>query len=790
MDKAVLQTLEYHKILSMLIGHTSSVMGRELAEGLMPVSEKEKVQFLLDETGEARDIMVAVPSVPLGGFRDIRAIIKRADLGAVLDPAEISAVGNTLYAARRVKNFFSELAQPALILKEYANQIAALRNLESKIENAISEQGTLLDDASSELMRLRREIRQAQGRVKDKLDSILRSAEYQKFFQDALVTIRGDRYVIPIKQEYRHSFPGIVHDQSASGATLFIEPMAVVNLNNDIKQLMSAEKTEIERILGMLSGEIAKAAAEIAMSCEMLAKLDFAFAKARLSFAMRAQMPLIDEAGFVDLMRARHPLIPADAVVPIDVRVGRDFTILLLTGPNTGGKTVSLKTLGLFSLMMQSGLFIPAASGSRLPIFNNIFADIGDEQSIEQSLSTFSAHMTNVVKILKRVSAHDLVLMDEMGAGTDPDEGAALAMSILEHLLKVGARVIATTHYSELKTFAFTQSGIENASVEFDIETLRPTYRLLIGVPGSSNAFSISRRLGLTEQIVKRAQEFIDEEHTEFEEVLSSLEKEKKHYAARNEEINLLKAELTNMRDQITLEKAELTEKKGSILHKAQSEAAQMIRQARREAEEIIGDLKAQLAAKNVTENQKNIDKARKRIKDSLGIYNTLTDDNSTLPSALSGELTPGMLVYVTSLRQKGTVLSVGETEATVQLGIMKVNIKLSDCRIAEEPEQKGSPKTAKKANAAFAGFQKAQAVARQIDVRGTNVEEAELILEKYLDDAILAGLSEVIVIHGKGTGALRKGVRSYLKSHHYVRDISIGDFNEGGDGATVVKLR
>jgi DNA mismatch repair protein MutS2 len=790
MDKAVLQTLEYHKIRAMLVEHTSSIMGKELAEGLLPVSDQEQVQFWLDETGEARDIMAAVPSVPLGGFRDIRAIIKRADLGAVLDAAEISAVANTLYAARRVKTFFTELAQPSLILKEYANQIVVLKNLENTIENAISEQGTLLDEASVELSRLRREIRQAQGRVKDKLDSILRSADNQKYFQDALVTIRGDRYVIPIKQEYRHNFPGIVHDQSASGATLFIEPMAVVNLNNDIKQLMSAEKNEIERILQMLSGQIAKAAEEITISCEMLAKLDLAFAKARLSFAMRAQMPIIDEDGYVELQRARHPLISAEVVVPIDIRVGRDFTILLLTGPNTGGKTVSLKTLGLFALMMQAGLFIPAASGSRLPIFNNIFADIGDEQSIEQSLSTFSAHMTNVVRILNRVAPRDLVLMDEMGAGTDPDEGAALAMSILEHLLKVGARVIATTHYSELKTFAFTEAGIENASVEFDVETLRPTYRLLIGVSGSSNAFSISRRLGLADPIVTRARELIDEEHAEFEEVLSSLELEKKLYAERNEKNKLLEQELASAREEIAVQQAKIADKKSAIMQKAQSDAAAIMRQARREAEEIISDLKAQLAAKNVQENQKNIDRARKRIKDNLGNYNILADDSSLLPAAAAAELKPGMMVYVTSLRQKGAVLAVGDTEVYVQLGIMKVNVKLSDCRIAEDLKPKALPVSAKKANTAFSGFTKAQAVSRQVDVRGMNVEEAELVLEKYLDDAILAGLSEVIVIHGKGTGALRKGVRSYLKSHHYVRDISIGEFNEGGDGATVVKLR
>ena len=493
MELSVLNTLEFDKIRTRLADNTGSVIGREFAEALEPVSDYSEVERRLKETKEALDILGAVVSVPLGGIRDIRAMVKRAELGASLEPYEFVAVGSTLYAARRLKQFFGELNQDVPRLSEIAESITLYRNLENNIEITVSDQGAVRDTASAELARLRRDIRTAQHRVKEKLESILHSTEYQKFFQDALVTIRGDRYVIPVKQEYRHSFPGIVHDQSASGATVFIEPMAVVNLNNDLKQMMSAEQTEIERILHQLSAQVAAVAAGLLITCQALGEMDFVFAKARLAIAHKAVMPLLNNSGMVDLRQARHPLINAENVMPIDVRLGKEFTVLVITGPNTGGKTVSLKTVGLFALMVQAGLFIPAAVDSVMPVFENVFADIGDEQSIEQSLSTFSAHMTNLVRILRQVKPADLVLIDEIGAGTDPDEGAALAMAILEYLHGNGVRTIATTHYSELKTFAYSRHGIENASVEFDIHTLRPTYRLLIGMPGSSKAFLISK---------------------------------------------------------------------------------------------------------------------------------------------------------------------------------------------------------------------------------------------------------------------------------------------------------
>ena len=783
MDSSVLQTLEYNKVRAMLADKTSSVMGRELAEALIPTNDISLVRRQIDETAEAREIMAVATNVPLGGIRDIRAIIKRADLGAVLEPYELLAVGSTLYAARRMKTFFNELPKPVPLLSDLANNITVQRNIENIIESTISEQGSIRDDASVELARIRREIKMAQSRVKDKIDAILRSSEYQKYFQDVLVTMRGDRYVIPIKQEYRHNFPGIVHDQSASGATVFIEPMAVVNLNNDIKQLMAAEKNEIERILLMVSAHIGKAVSEITLTCQMLAQLDFAFAKANLSFDMRAQQPNINNKAYVNLQRARHPLIPGEVVVPIDVHIGKDFNTLLITGPNTGGKTVTLKTLGLFALMTQSGLFIPAASGSDMPVFNNIFSDIGDEQSIEQSLSTFSAHMTNLVRILRKVSSKDLVLIDEIGAGTDPDEGAALAMAILEYLLDIGSMTIATTHYSELKTFAFSRHGIENASVEFDIQTLKPTYRLLIGVPGSSNAFAISRRLGLEDKIINRARQLIDKDHAELETVLTSLEEQKLTYVKRNEEVTALEQQLSELRQKLTQEQETFALKKNQMISKAQEDAAMLLRQARREAEEIIAELKVQFSAQNVQERQRAITGARRRLRDNIDKLNITEENDSPLPPVKAETLRQGTSVYVTTLNQKGTVLMVNGDEVTVQLGIMKVNVPLSACRLAEEPERK-IPKSNAGAN-----LGKIKAVPRQVDIRGMTVDEAENVLEKYLDDAIMAGLNEVIVIHGKGTGALRKGVRIFLKNHHHVRDISIGEVNEGGDGATVVRL-
>ncbi|MDD4601597.1 Endonuclease MutS2 [bioreactor metagenome] len=786
MDLSVLRTLEYHKVQGMLAHRTSSVIGRELVEQLTPISNYAEVQLRIQETEEARQILDEYPNVPLGGIRDIREMVRRAQLNAILEPDEILAIGSTLYAARRLKTFFNNLPLHIPLLTALVTQITVIPHIESLIENTINEHGIVRDDASTELTRIRREIRVSQARVKEKLDSILRSSEYQKLFQDTLVTIRGDRYVIPIKQEYRTSFPGIIHDQSASGATVFIEPMAIVNLNNDIKQLMSADKTEVERILRMVSGKVGEAALTLQTNCNVLAQLDFSCAKAKLSIDMRATKPLLNDNGIVELHQARHPLIDSDVVVPIDIHLGKNFNILIITGPNTGGKTVSLKTLGLFAMMVQAGLYIPAASESKMTIFQNIFADIGDEQSIEQSLSTFSGHMTNLVKILSKVSGNDLVLIDEIGAGTDPQEGAALAMSILEYLLRINSRVIVTTHYSELKTFAYSRHGIENASVEFDIQTLRPTYRLLLGVPGGSNAFAISQRLGLVESIIIRAQELLSKEHTEMETVLNTLEEKKRAYVQLYEQISQGKQQLLSDQQDLSLEKKRIEETKNSIMAKARDAAALVLRNARREATDIIDELKAQFSVHEAKNRQQAIDKARQRLKNSLD--NVDTDDEITINIISKGMLKPGLSVYVTTLRQKGTILAVGDKEVSVQIGILKVNVPLSVCVIREE-DKPNNTKTYKPTDNSNRQLTSIKHISREIDIRGTTVEEAEVILDKFIDDAVLSNLTEFIVIHGKGTGALRKGVRAYLKSHRSVRDISIGEVNEGGDGATVVKL-
>lgn len=786
MDSAVLHTLEFDKIRAMLAEATGSALGRELAEALEPESDIAEVEDRLAETQEAYDLLVAGAPVPLGGIRDIRERLRRAEIGASLESADFVAIASTLYAARRLKQFFHEQTKPSPRLEEIVAAIGVFRTLETAIDDAIGDQGVVKDTASPELARLRREIRVTQSRVKEKLDHVLRSSEYQKYFQDALVTMRGDRYVIPVKQEYRHAFPGIVHDQSASGATVFIEPMAVVTLNNDLKQLMAAEVSEIERILRQLTARVAGEYEALLATCQALGQIDFAIAKARLAIAMRASRPLLNTAGYVHLRQARHPLIPSDVVVPIDVRVGKEFRVLVITGPNTGGKTVSLKTVGLFALMTQAGLFIPAAD-SEMPVFANIFADIGDEQSIEQSLSTFSAHMTNLVRILGKVGAADLVLIDEIGAGTDPDEGAALAMAILEYLYGRGTRVIATTHYSELKTFAYARHGIENASVEFDVQTLRPTYRLQIGLPGSSKAFLISRRLGLDGAIVGRAQELIDEDYAEFDKVLTSLEEQKQLLADRQDEALRLQQEVERLRQSLTREQETLAARKNEILAKAQNEAERVLRQARSEAETVITDLKAQFNVQSMRDRQQVIDGARHRLRASMEGARTLEEDDKAekWQQATAQTLVPGAIVYVTTLGQKGTVLALAGEEVSVQVGIMKMNVSLASCRLVEQAA--GIKEKAGRANVDLA---KVQSAVREIDIRGQTVDEAAEVLDKFLDDAILAGLSEVIVIHGKGTGALKKGVRAYLKGHRSIKEIRIGEVGEGGDGVTVAKLK
>ena len=788
MDSAALRTLEYTTVIDRLVNLVATQRGRELAEALQPSSEYQTVESNLALTEDAVRVLRHAAAIPFGGIRDLRQVLGRARVGGGLSGEELLAVGSTLRAVRLLKGFFAEYAEFIGGLEPWVQGLTVLRNSEFAIERSIDDNGTVKDDASEKLSQLRREIRVIQGRIKDKLDSILRSSQYKSYFQDALYTMRGDRYVIPIKQEYRHQFPGILHDQSASGATVFIEPMALVNMNNDLKGVISAEQVEVEKILLALSLQVAAAADPIEANCDILAQLDFVFAKARLAFEMHAVRPEVNIQGRVDLRQARHPLIAAVSVVPVDIRIGNEFNTLLITGPNTGGKTVALKTLGLLSLMMQSGLFVPAAADSTLAVFENIFADIGDEQSIEQSLSTFSGHMTNLVRILSQVTPSCLVLIDEIGAGTDPEEGTALAMAILEHLREQGIRTIATTHYGELKAFAYTQEGVENASVEFDIETLRPTYRLLIGVAGSSNAFAISQRLGLPKELVEKARIMAGGEHQKFETVLSVMEEHKRASEKERQEAAALRQESVRLRQIIEREKQSWEIKKKDAMIKARAEADELMRQTRLEAEAVIRDLKQHYSTSGASALQESVDSARRKIREKISELNPLEASETPVvfETDAAAKVVKGSVVLVANLGQQGNVLSVEGDSVVVQLGALKMTVARNQCRVLKRSEQK-SLEPARKARQL--STEKMQPVSREIDIRGMNNEEASYVLEKYLDDAVLAGLDSVSIIHGKGTGALRKGVQIFLAAHPRVKGISIAEVNQGGTGVSVVKL-
>lgn len=793
MEKDSFKVLEYGRILRKLQEKAGTTLGKELALGLQPVNDVDEVRDRLRQTAEAV-LVSAVASPPLGGIKDIRELLKKVGLGAALEPAELLDVLTTMYAMRGIKKFFKELELEAPTLKSWAHNLEILGQLERNLENVVDEHGSLRDDASVELRRIRREIKGSQAKIKDHLAGILHNAEYQKYFQEAIVTMRGNRYVVPIKQEYRQHFPGIVHDQSATGSTLFVEPMAVVNLNNDIKQLLAAEHHEVERILREMAQQIRKHDGQLMDNCEIMAEIDFAFAKADLASELQAVEPIINEEGATNLLSARHPLLKADQVVPIDIAIGARYSMLLVTGPNTGGKTVSMKTLGLLVLMAQSGLFLPVESGSEIAIYNNIYADIGDEQSIEQSLSTFSAHMTHLVQILDKVEADDLLLLDELGAGTDPEEGAALAMAILERLLVIKATVLATTHYSELKTFAFSREGIENACVEFDVATLRPTYRLLTGIPGASNAFAISKRLGLSDSLIIRAKQLIQADHAQFEKVINQLEKEKMLYEQMNADIETRLRRAEQMEAKAEAMRIDLNKKKADIIRKAKDEGSAMVRRARRESEEVIKQLKEQFNDQGIQKRQAAIQAARDQLNETADLVRPGLVTTKAFQKKIDLKtLEAGDTVYVTKLDQKGTVLSINGKELEVQLGSLKMNIKAKDCKFVAkaQKEKSGLGDTSKNRSRSGNSFMsKTQEAHRDIDIRGMMVDEAEVILGKFIDDSVMAGLSQVLVIHGKGTGALRKGVHAYLKRHRNVAYFQFADMSEGGTGATLIELK
>ena len=796
MQNDIFKILEFNKILELLTTCATSIFAKEIIQKLLPSSDFDEVQERLNETKEAIKIL-EVSTPPFGGICDIRDILKKIKLGSIADSEEILDILSTMYAMKNVKKFFKEMEIDVPLLKNRAVGIEILGNLEQQLNNAVDEHGSIRDDASIELQRIRRELRSSQAKIKEQIYNILHNANYQKYFQESIVTMRNDRYVIPIKQEYRREFAGLVHDQSSTAATVFIEPMSIVELNNDVRQLTIEENHEVQRILRILSNAINKYNDVLYDNAEILAQLDVAFAKAKFAQQIDASEPILSREGYTNLRSARHPLIAVDKVVPINIEIGEKYKMLLVTGPNTGGKTVSMKTLGLISLMAQSGLYIPASIGSQIAIYQNIYADIGDEQSIEQSLSTFSAHMTHIVDILNKVEPDDLVLLDEIGAGTDPEEGSALAMAILERLLTTKVTTIATTHYSDLKTFAYTTEGIENACVEFDIETLKPTYRLLIGIPGASNAFSISQRLGLSESLIIRAKQLVRADHANFEQVVSALENERMMYEQRNAEIIERQQRVAQLEKRISDMRDELNKNKTEIIRKAREKSAAMVRKTRREAEEIIESLKEQFDDFGIKKRQQAIQEARDKLREAE-LLSTPGIMSQKLGKRIDKQvLEIGDTVYVTKLDQKGIILSIEKDgkELTVQIGALKTTVKSSICRFVShnhsDEEITSTPiisnSTSKTTQALL---QKTATIQRTLDIRGMMVNEGESVVGKFIDDAAIAGLKNVLIIHGKGTGALRSGIHEFLKHNRSVANFQFADIDEGGTGATIVEIR
>ena len=785
LDRKTLKRLEFDKILKKLAGCTGSVLGRERALDLLPSTDYHTIKTWLAETTEAREMFRMEPSADIGGWHDIRESVMRADHGAVLEPKELLEIGETLTAARLARKFLLEREEFYPLLSGIGSRISSFSDLEQRLKKAVLPSGEVADGASDALSQIRRRIINNRASVKERLDHIIRSPNYQKYLQDPIVTMREGRYVVPVKLEYRGQVQGIVHDTSASGATLFVEPMAVVEANNELRRLIVAEKQEVARVLTELSGRVAQEAEQITVTLEALGHLDFVLAKARLSSQMDAWTPKLIDGPVVNIKQGRHPLLSGN-VVPVSVHLGREFDSLIITGPNTGGKTVTLKTIGLLVLMAQSGLHIPADSSSETGIFEQVFADIGDEQSIEQSLSTFSSHMSNIVGILNCSGGASLVLMDELGAGTDPTEGAALAQAILEKLHEQNAKIVATTHYSELKNFAYAHKRVENASVEFDPVSLKPTYRLLIGKPGRSNAFEIALRLGLEEELVGKAREYLTTEQIEISDLMLRLEKERQ--AAENDKQNaeLLRQDAEKLKTRYSEMEQALRTKREDILAKAHEEARNMVKKAKQEADEAIKDFRTMLQEDDNRLKEIAVQDVRDKIK---GMQVRL---RSKMPEKSYGGIVPqGLLngeeVFIPNLNQNGYVLSVSADgkEAHVQVGIMKLNMPVKDLRKGSETKKENS------GQAQFSGLlkNKSMEISSKLDLRGMRAEEAWLEVEKYLDDAFLAGLSQVYVVHGKGTGALRAMIQKQLQSSRRVKAFRLGEHGEGGAGVTVVDI-
>ena len=784
MDHA-LRVLEYEKLRQQLAAHAASSLGKERALNMQPDYTYDRVLENLNVTREATEVVRLRDRLPLGGLTDVRAEVKRAAIGSVLSTSELLAVAAVMYSGRQVKNFFEKLHEDNEDLRiprldEYAERLTKLIEVEQSIRHAIDDQGTVQDSASDRLRGLRTQLRSFEGSVRSRIDNILRNNA--KMLSDAIVTIRNDRYVVPVKQEYRQAFGGIVHDQSASGQTLFIEPQAIVSINNEIQEVRLKERAEIDRILSELSHLVGSVADSVVVNLDVLAMLDFVFAKVAYGHELKATEPKLNDAREIKLKQARHPFIPQDEVVPITVELGEAFTSLVITGPNTGGKTVTLKTIGLLQLMVQSGLYVPAEFGTELSVFDAVYADIGDEQSIEQSLSTFSSHMTNIVSMLDKIDFMSLVLFDELGAGTDPQEGAALAIAILDEVKRRGARVAATTHYSELKAYAYNREGVMNASMEFDLESLSPTYRLLIGVPGRSNAFEISRRLGLSEQVIDKARSHVGTDAESVESMINELEAAKQRAEQLEKELIVKRHDLAEEQAAFEAKMTEFERERDVMYGEAEARAEKAVEQAKRQANEVIDRLKKLREEGIVKEHE--IIAAKKQLESAKPTLQDKKIQKVKQKAQQKRTFSKGEEVKVTTFNQKGYIVNqINDNEYNVQVGIMKVNVKADDLQKVGPPKDQGLQSKG-------SSLKRQSSTKSELDLRGVRVEEGLTRLDKYIDEALVSGYDNVRIIHGLGTGAMRQATQEYLKGHRHVKSQRPGGMGEGGLGVTVVELK
>lgn len=790
MNQKALNTLEYPKIIDKLTDKASSPMGKSLCRNLEPYTNLSKIRMMQMQTRDALTRLFQKGSISFGSVKDVRGSLKRLEIGSSLGIPEILAICSLLENTSRVKAYSRKDRSdaPSDCLDNMFEDLAPLTPLVTEIRRCILSEEEISDDASPTLRQIRRSMKVTNDRIHTQLNDLVNGGA-RNYLQDSVITMRNGRYCIPVKSEYKGQVPGMIHDQSSTGATLFIEPMSVVKLNNDIRELELKEQKEIEVILASLSEQIASEHDAIALDFQIMVELDFIFARAALAMDMNATEPVFNNEGRIRLKKARHPLIPKKSVVPIDIWLGDEFDLLIVTGPNTGGKTVSLKTVGLLTLMGQSGLHIPTLDRSELALFHEVYADIGDEQSIEQSLSTFSSHMTNIVSFLKKVDERSLVLFDELGAGTDPTEGAALAISILSHLHQRGIRTMATTHYSELKVYALSTPGVENACCEFDVESLRPTYRLLIGIPGKSNAFAISGKLGLPDYIIEDAKKRLSEQDVSFEDLLTDLETSKRTIEKEQEEIARLKREAEDLKAQAKQRQEKLDDQRDRILREANEKANAILREAKEIADKTIKDFR-KFGKENISaaEMEKEREKLRKKIKDTASASAMKAQKPKKEHKASDFKL--GESVKVLSMNLTGTVSSLPDAKGnlTVRMGILSSQVNISDLEIIEEV----SPYAPKKMNRTSKGkikMGKSLSVRPEINLLGRTVDEAVAELDKYLDDAILAHLNTVRVVHGKGTGALRKGIHEYLRRQKHVKSYHLAEFGEGDAGVTIVEL-